>query len=173
MRYNYLTMVLLFLIVTIISCNKDKETKGNFSTCYFEQIDDNMDGLINDSERKIMNNCTENLLSSKSDIETNLIGKWKLIGHGEGWLPTISQPCGYITISSDELIFEFRNNYIDTITTNEWEIEEVNSGISKYFKLKIDSEYQEGLWITNFCEHYMFGDATPSDGNMYLYEKVK
>ena len=41
------------------------------------------------------------------------------------------------------------------------------------FRLKIDSDFQQGLRMTNFCENYMFGDATPSDGNMYLYEKVE
>lgn len=163
----------LVLLSILVSCNKDENDQNQIATdCVFEQIDENMDGLIDDSERLIMDECIANSLSSKSSIKANLIGEWRIIGHGEGWLPTISQPCGKITFSPEELTFEFRNEFIDTIRIFGWDIEEVNSGMFNYFKLIIDSDYQEGLWLTNFCENYIFGDATPSDGNMYLYEKM-
>ncbi len=84
----------------------------------------------------------------------------------------MSQPCGYIIISEDKLTFEFRNEYTDTVSTHQWEIEEVNWSGGQYFRLKILPEYVEGLFINQFCENYMYGDATPSDGNMYLYTKV-
>ena len=156
-----------------MSCNKkESELNANGYNCFFEQIDENMDGLIDDGERMIMNECMENSLNSISSIKNNLIGEWALIGHGEGWYPLFSKPCAYITITTNELTLEFQNGEIDTITTHTWDIEEVDSGSSNYFKLKIDQEFVEGLWITYFCENYMFGDGTPSDSNMYLYQKM-
>lgn len=173
MKQIALIITSFVILSIIISCNEDEIDKTQDGTdCVFEQIDENMDGLIDDSERLIMEECMTNSLSSKSSIKTNLIGTWRIIGHGEGWLPTISQPCANIIFSPDELTFEFQNEFTDTVRTYRWDIEQVNSGMSNYFKLTIDSEYQEGLWITNFCENYMYGDATASDGNMYLYEKI-
>lgn len=174
MKQTSSIFTLISLIVILISCNKvavDKSQK--LTNCVFEQNDETMDGRIDETERSIMDECMKNKLSSKSSIEANLIGEWSLIGHGEGWIPSISQPCAHIKISPDQLTFKFQNQFIDTTTINSWEIEEVNSGMHNFFKLNINSEFKEGLWITNFCENYMYGDATPSDGNMYLYEKVK
>lgn len=169
------SLIILFVFIAmLISCNKDEDHKSeNLTNCIFEQNDENLDGIIDETERLIMEECLENQFSSKSSIEMNLIGEWSLIGHGEGWIHSISQPCANIKISSEELIFEFHNEFKDTITTSGWEIEEIKSSMFNYFNLKTDSENQEGLWITNFCENYMYGDATPLDGNMYLYEKIK
>ena len=166
----------LFIAITLLaSCtkNQDKEIIQRNFDCVFEQNDDNLDGIIDDAERKTMNDCIQNSLSSKSDIESNLIGEWELTGHGEGWVTKVSKPCGYIVISQDELIFEFQNAYIDTISTHQWEIEEVNWNGVQSFKLKVHSGNLEGMNINQFCENYMFGDATPLDGNMYLYTKVQ
>ncbi len=174
MRSCVLIFSVLILILLFHSCDINKnDSYQSFMDCDFEQIDENMDGKIDDNERKIMNSCMEQAYSSKNAIESNIIGEWRLIGHGEGWLPTISQPCAFISISSDVLTFEFRNATREETLTVGWEIEEVSSGSTTYFKLNTDSDPIEGLWITYFCEDYMYGDATPADGNMYLYEKVK
>lgn len=161
-------------MIVLISCNKNEDEGMNENSydCVFEQNDHDMDGLIDDSERMIMNECMENTLSSKSSIENNLIGEWELIGHGEGWIKSNSQPCGYMIISEDELTFEFRNEHIDIVSTHQWEIEEVNSSGSLSFKFNILPEPIEGLSIGQFCDKYMYGDATPRDGNMYLYAKI-
>lgn len=140
--------------------------------CIFEQNDDDLDGVIDDNERKIMKECLENPLSSKSSIENNLIGEWELIGHGEGWIPTISQPCGYIRISEDELIYEFRNDRTDIVSVHQWNIQELNSNGSVSFKFNIIPKPTVGLSMSQFCDKYMYGDATPRDGNMYLYAKI-
>ena len=42
--------------------------------------------------------CRDYPLSSIQEIENNLIGQWKLIGHGEGWVPQVSEPCALIDI---------------------------------------------------------------------------
>ena len=166
------TLPLLILSFLLVSCNKttDDEMNENID-CVFEQIDENMDGLIDDFERGIMNECMTNAIHSKLDIINNLIGDWKLVGYGTGWITTPSQPCALISISHDELTFEYTNEHIDTITTHLWEIEELNNGAS--FRLKVTPDEIEGLFINQFCESYMYGDATPSDGNMYLYKKIK
>ena len=66
--------------------------------CVFEQIDENMDGKIDEEEAAIMKICRDYPLSSIQEIENNLIGQWKLIGHGEGWVPQVSEPCALIDI---------------------------------------------------------------------------
>ena len=175
MEYLKFVTVLVLIITLLMSCNEN-EDEGiviNSHNCIFMQNDDTTDGLIDDTERMIMNECMENSLSSKSGIVSNLIGEWELTGHGEGWVPNISQPCGYIIISEDELTFEFKNEYTDTISTHLWEIEEVNLSVGQYFRLNVIPEFVEGLFINRFCENYMYGDGTPSDGNMYLYTKVE
>lgn len=172
MKYFNIAFILILNIILFEACKKENSLKvDNTNDCFFEQIDDNVDGFIDETERATMNECSSNLLTSKSEIERNLIGEWKLVGHAEGWLPTISQPCAYLTFSKEELIFEFKNAETDTVTTHSWEIEAINS--TGDFRLNILPEYVEGLFVTQFCTNFMYGDATPSDGNMYLYEKVE
>lgn len=162
----------LLLLISIISCDKPISESGSMgNACVFEQVDEDMDGLIDDSERAIMDECMSNELTSISDIEQNLIGEWELVGHGEGWVPKISQPCAYLTISSESLTLDFHNSYTDTITNHTWEVEQDALG-SIYFYLKT-SDAKSALFINQFCEDYMYGDATPLDGNMHLYQKVK
>lgn len=174
MKQSISIITLFTLFTMLLSCSYESDNRSDKLTdCVFEQHDENMDGLIDETERIIMDECMDNRLSSKSSIEFNLIGEWCLIGHGEGWVPSKSQPCAYIEISSEELTLQFQNEFTDTTITTSWEIEEINSDLFNYFKLNIESEFHNGLWITNFCEQFMFGDATPSDGTMYLYEKVQ
>lgn len=165
---------LILVMIILMSCEKN-EDNGIVESydCVFVQNDDDMDGLIDDTERMLMNECKQNSLLSKSDIESNLIGEWELTGYGGGSIPSISKPCGYIIISEDELTFEFRNGFTDTRSIHLWEIEEVNSSGEQYFRLNVQSEHIEGLFINQFCEKYMYVDDTPLDGNMYLYSKVK
>ena len=177
------SIVLISIISVFVSCHNDvvvdiepeteivTEIESN-GDCVFEQIDENNDGLIDDTERSVMNDCTENNFTSISEIKNNIIGEWELVGYGHGWVPYPSQPCAHITVKEEELIFEFTNQSKDTITTYEWEIEEVFWSGGQYFRLNTLPEYVDGLYITYFCEKYMYGDGTPSDGNMYLYEKV-
>lgn len=142
--------------------------------CSFEQIDERMEGRIDETERAIMEDCRTNSLTSKSDVENNLIGEWELIGHGEGWVPKISQPCGYVVITKDQLTLAFTNSYVDTVTRHLWEVEEVIDGYrDQLFKLKVTPSDGQSISMDYFCEEYMFADATPLDGNMYLFKKVK
>ena len=169
------TVIVFFLSLLFVSscCNDDDDTSQTNNDCEFVQIDENMDGLIDEIERSIMNTCLQNPLLTAVDVENNLIGEWKLIGHGEGWIPTISQPCAYIVIKQDELILKFSNAIMDTTISTTWEIEEVNWSGGVFFRLKTSPENIEGLFISHFCNNFMFGDATPSDGNMHLYEKIR
>jgi hypothetical protein len=143
------------------------EMEMESNDCVFEQIDDNEDGWIDSTEQAIMNECFENRFMTRQQIEDNLIGEWNLVGHGEGWLPKYSQPCANIIIKSDELIFDFEDGFIDTISTHQWSIKETNSG-EFFLEAEPISFY---LNFSTFCEEYIFLNHTPSDGNMYLYQK--
>ncbi len=166
---GYIPVVLLLMLC---SCGNDDDNQHEGSGCEFVQVDANMDGLIDETEQALISSCRVAAFTSKAEIESHLIGEWELIGHGEGWIPAISQPCARITVTDSMLTFDFDNGRSNFIETYTWEIEEVAWSGGTYFRLKLPS-YVEGLFITNFCTDYMFGDATPSDGNMYLYEKVK
>ena len=169
---------ILVLCIFFASCHDDiidDSMIDNFGeyACQFEQNDGDEDGLIDEEERGLMEECTSQSLKSISSIEDNLIGEWELIGHGEGWVPTVSQPCGYLIFTKDVLRYTFRSAYTDTVMSVSWEIEEINSP-NFNFSLKTKPQTSEGISVLNiFCEDYMFGNATPVDGNMYLYKKVK
>ena len=152
-------VIQILVLVFFISCGKE---------------DINNDGLIDDAERKIMMECSENLLESKSEIESNLIGKWTLIGHGTPIFQNVSQPIINLTISDINLIIEFKSENVEMIDTLFWEIEELNSSGSQSFNLNTTPK-NTALIIHQFCEKYMYGETSPINdgGNMYLYERVE
>lgn len=157
----------------IASCVDDaKEDQVDMYNCEFDPSDKSDNGIIDDEERGIMNECIIKALASREDIERNLIGEWQLVGHGEGWFVSVPEPCGYLTFSEDQLILDITSTYRDTVSSHEWMIEEVKDDLGSKFNLKIEPFAHE-LAITVFCESYMYGNFTPVDGNMYLYEKVK
>jgi len=167
-----LLLGLTLLSFLFFSCNKsdqDLATKNNIHDCEFIQNDENMDGLIDETERTIMDDCFQSKFTSKNEIESNLIGEWELIGHGEGWTSSPSKPCSFITVSEDQLIFEYKDANLDTATSHDWQITENSNGI---FTIKVTPEYPVGINISIYCDKNMYGDATPRDGNMYLYQKI-
>ncbi len=168
-------LALLIISNLNLSCKSDDDgepTPEEIIECVFVQNDADQDGLIDATERSIMDECSANALSTKSEIENNLIGEWLLIGHGEGWIPIYSQPCGYITITADELVYEIEDGQGKRTETYSWTIEERAGPNGTYNFLSLSDDYYN-LFINEFCTDYMYGDATPSDGNMYLFEKVK
>ena len=72
--------------------------------------------------------------------------------------------------TEDELTFRFENAYVDATTIHTWEIIENTNGS---FRLAISPDPEGELAVSIFSKDYMYSDATPLDGNMYLYEKVK
>jgi hypothetical protein len=162
-----------FIIFTLFaSCSDDHGPSDKFD-CTFVQNDGDKDGLIDETERSIMTTCIEERFTSIAEIKSNLIGEWELIGHGEGWDPTRSKPCGYIIFTENEFEFEYQDANTDTMIRQSWDIEKVDWAGGTYFKLRTDPNYIHTLFASRFCNNYFFGDATPRDGNMYLYEKVK
>ena len=164
-------ILLLTIVISISSCSDDSDP-SNTNDCVFEQNDDDLDGIIDETERSLMEECAKNAFISNSDIEDNLIGEWELIGHGEGWLPTISQPCGYVTFAKSAYSMELHNGLIDTSISGSWFIESIENTSGTSFVLKTDSQFSP-LTGAKFCPKYFYADATPRDGNMYLYEKVE
>lgn len=182
--------VFLLLVITFISCNngdtdltddQNPDVEQDMDTvlvdrihdCTFEQIDENMDGRIDDNERMIMTECIANSIVSKSSIESNLIGEWELIGYGHSWVPFPSQPCGYINISEDELTIEYMDGDTTLVSSHDWEIEEVVWSNGQIFSLNISPAPIRRFEPNRFCENYMFVDDTPVDGNMYLFTRIE
>ena len=110
-------------------------------------------------------------MTTKSEIENNLIGEWELIGYGNGWSPTISKPCISIKISQNNLLIDFADSNSSSISDHAWEIIETATSTGEiHFRLNMEPVFNIG--VSKFCDAYMYGDSTPRDGNMYLFEKV-
>lgn len=155
---------LITILIFLLSCGKKDDEEAGIN-----------DGLISEMEEKIMADCSENELSSKNEIENNLIGEWQLIGHGNSIFDEEPQPSINLTISNDDLIFEFKNDNVEILDTLSWEIEEINSPAGQFFRFNTAPVRSE-LLVTQFCEKYMYGQTSPLNADparMYLYEKVE
>lgn len=169
-----LLFVVVFAALLATSCAKKPGGDSIANDCLFIQDDNTDDGYISDTEREIMNECYAERLSNTLEIRNNLIGEWKIIGHGEGWFPRVSQPCGYLTIDESQIIFEFTSNSVDTLSIHFWSLEAIESSSQVVLhRIRTTPNLTPRMGLTTFCDQYMFGDATPFDGNMYLFEKVK
>lgn len=179
MRILIYLISFLLLAILLISClSLDIDTSGNSyfeekEDCEFVQIDENEDGYIDDSERAIMNSCDDNSFETLAELEENLIGEWELVGYGNWWGWYKSNPCSYIVVEKDELLFQYSNEHIDTIITFKWHIDEHESFGTKKFELILEPEIWPRPTIRHFCLDYMYDDTTPFDGVMHLYHKVK
>lgn len=173
MKYFRPMLIMAFLSALMTSCANCEEMADNGYDCVYVQDSESMDGMIDATEGMLMAECRDNAIESIPEIKSNLIGEWELIGYGQGWLAKGAQPCAYIVIAEDELTYQITNSYLDTILTYQWDVEEVNWFGGSFFQLKLIPDGLNGLSITEFCENYMLSDQTPSDGDMYLYEKVK
>jgi len=109
--------VFVLILTLLVSCSKEADH------CTFVINEASEDGLFDEMERAIINDCSENSFLSKSEIESNLIGEWELTGYAVGWFATVTQPCGYIVISEDQLTFKYEDAYTKTHSTHGWTIE--------------------------------------------------
>ena len=173
MKILNFTFLLVAALSILSSCNKkpvDCENQG----CSFEKNDNGKAGIVDATERALMNECSENEFTSKSEIENNLIGEWELIGFGDGYnhSRTESQPCANVTIRAEELTFYYSRTCRDTATVHSWELEEVNGAARTFFRL-ITFPQARGLYMTHFSPKYMYINAIIDDSEMHLYRKVE
>ncbi len=147
---------LILLSCLIFSCNKTPE-----------------DGRIDENERTIMETCLMDSWTSKTQIESNLIGEWRLIGHGEGWNTAVEEPSSKVVIEENQLELQFNREDTEYKSSHTWTIEAFDwpNNQGQYFKLILDPLPQFHWSMQVFCEQYMYQDDTPLDGNMYLYRK--
>ena len=171
-KSSTLPLVMMICTITFFSacCSDDEQVDPTSMDCIFVQNDDDKDGLIDETEQSIMEDCRNNQITDRDELKSNLIGEWNIVGHGEGWIATVSQPCGRAIFTELELTFDFHSGYEDTTYVRNWDIIETESG-GLIFEVIGGSVYP--LNINVFCDDYMFFNHTPLDGNMYLYEKKK
>ncbi len=163
---------LFFVPFLLLSCDKDSPEIGAYD-CVFVQDDSTQDGFIDETERRIMDECLDNAFTDLNEIKDNLIGEWELIGHGEGWFPNVSEPCGYLWIMENELVIQYADAFVDSTYTVNWDIRQSPHTIETRFEFVTTPVSPFSIYINTFCEKYMYGDATPVDGNMYLLEKIR
>ena len=179
----YLLSFLIFFSL-LISCLSfegsaneefDWEQTNEREDCEFVQIDENADGVIDSTEQAIMSSCYDNAFQTVAEIEENLIGEWELVGYGDWWGWFKSNPCSYIVIEKDELLYQFTDEKYDTLITFQWDIEKKENSLPGiiFFELVLEPEIWPRPEMRTFCKEYMYYDYTPLDGDMHLYEKVK
>lgn len=161
-------ILFLSFLICCIGCKKSELKSSEETNCPFVQDDNTEDGIIDEVERTIMTDCLASRITDLQLLEENLIGSWDLIGHGEGWLANVSEPCSTLEITEDELFLSFQNEWIDTSSVHEWSLE---TGFANNYILQLDPVSVVGLTLDVHCEDYMYLDHTPSDGNMYLYKR--
>jgi len=119
-----------------------------------------------------MQSCQESRITSLEELRQNLIGTWELVGHGEGWISSISQPCANIVYSTDgTALYSITNSFIDTTLTLNWDVM-THMNDPSVVGIEYESTPVEGIPFGIVCRDYIFRDATPADGNMYLYQKI-
>lgn len=163
----YIAIILGICICS--SCDDDTHTDPDVPDCVFVQSEDNMDGLIDETENAIMMNCFDNKLLNRAEIKSNLIGEWKIVGHATGLIMTGSQPCGQVFFTELGYTFDFVTATETKLTSGTWDIIENES---ENLLLKISDPNSYPLGATIFCEDYMYFNEIPVDGDVYIYEKV-
>jgi hypothetical protein len=163
-------IVSIICLVSTYSCKKSDIPQPFLqSNCPFVENPDAMQGAVSQEEENIRTDCSNNLLSSKSEITQNLIGEWKLVGYGAGWIPSTSMPCSEFSFSPSNLVVHYHDSWIDTTINYTWTVEEdQNSG---HFFLDTEPSLITGFQINNFCKDFMYFDYMPLDGNMHIYQK--
>jgi len=169
-NYTYL-IISIFLLLSLSSCDKVMVNGSSKSDCVFIDDDMAMDGDIDDEERAILDNCSRNSLTSKDAVIDNLIGEWELTGYAQGWFITGRHPCSTIDVTRGEIILDYKHYGTDTLTVHSWDVEVFNDNGEEGYRLVF--EPYAIIELNQFCSDYMFGDFTPSDGNMWLYRKVR
>ena len=179
MKYSNFHITLILTFFLLFSCTDNYELPNpevqyvpNLEVqydCEFIEDENTKDGIMDNTEREIFKECRENKLTLSSTIESNLIGEWELIGFVDGWRSNVTQPCGYIIITKDELIFDFENESINSVSTHQWHIENL--------LLKVNP-VNPHLSMNTFCDQYMYGihflfGVFALDVDQYIYVKVK
>jgi len=143
------------------------------SECNYEESKQS-DGYIDETERSIMKTCKENSFNNnKSELIANLMGEWELIGHGSGRILQ-KKPCVYLHVTKSQLTVGYKNDYLNTVETYNWKINEREILGELQFFLSTDQPILNGLILGGVVsENYMYSDATPVDGNMFLFQKIQ
>jgi len=164
---NVLALILILGFFT--SCqdddaNNEMEVELNFNC-------ETNDSTINEAEQSLIAECTENNLSSKSEMENALLGEWELIAHGCSIFSEDPQPCINLTFSNDELILVFKDEFQEQTDTFSWEVIEINS--SPILEITPSTSL---LPIRSICNEYIHGfnlGLTGTSAKEYLYQKVE
>lgn len=164
-------VVLLSVFVFLLCACQDDDVSllEPISDCQFVEQANTTDGRLDEMERNTINDCRDNKLETNEEITANLIGEWELVGFGDAAFSNITQPCGYMVITDEQLIFEFHSEYTDILSKYSWEVENQ--------LLKVDPPNRH-LSMTLFCDQFMHGIFSEfgtfvTDSDQYIYEKVK
>ena len=121
---------------------------------------------------KIITNCNGSEITSKEDIENNLIGDWQLIGISTGWVHQFEKSNISLRIDENSIVF----NDVDRgeVIESNWNLIFVEVNSIQYYYLETSEEsLRYILGMQTFCDQFMYGNGRVSDGATYVYHKVK
>ena len=167
MQYSGILMALILLLT--IGCSDEPIP---FSECDVDPEKETNDGEIDDTERSIMDDCLKNAFTDKEEIEKHLVGEWILVGHGEGWVFSVPQPCSQLNFTASTVEVQYNDGFIDTSLVTTWEVKSNVKAEPFNHNVQIAGNSVVFFYFDIICDNYMYYDATPVDGNMYLFEKV-
>ncbi len=169
-----LIFIATLLTFLMSNCSNDEDGSPNknisIGDCTFVQVDEDMDGIFDEQEQALWQDCIDSKLVVVEDIKENLIGEWELVGHMEGWIPKYSQPCSRVVISENEVFLDFHSNFVDTTITFPLKLNDGSTSGSFLFEGPQDLGWI--LPITSVSENLMVGPEGWIDANIYIYEKV-
>lgn len=146
------------LTLSLWSCLKENDIQNDFNQ-------------ISKREQQLLDDCSAHQLVDSLEIAQNIPGNWQLVGYGCGFCV----PSGGIFIS---LSLERDSTGFATYQDNTF-AETIN------FTWNLDREIIEGdtlynlatqparayLYMSSFCEEYMFRNEFVNDGVMFLFKK--
>jgi len=184
MKLEFLLLLSIFLLASCGDADATIDAAGIDVNNCVDIIEDNTsaDGIyllpFSPDEWATIIACRENEFAEIQEIENNLVGTWNLVGFeiaGFGTLPT-GQVCGSVTFTPTDFVLDYRwdtddsaYDGIDTTYMGQWSIEVIGAGMD--YHLALSPNYVRALDMSHFCQTHIFGDNTPGDGLMHLYEK--
>lgn len=172
MNLNLIAFICLSLLMFSSCSNDDDGNNGDANSlkpCSFVQNDEDMDGVLDDNERSLWNQCIEEKIEGRAEIRAALIGEWELIGHAEGWIPTLSQPCGKLSITNEEVSLEFHSFHTDTTVTFPFELNEDED----WFLIDAPELIEWLLPFSSVSDQLLVGPENVDDATIFIYEKVE
>lgn len=146
-------------------------TLALFSFACEDTLELESDTRISEAEQEVLEDCQSQALSTRKQIEENLIGSWELVGYACGNCIDGEAPTASIRFQVDGGHYQYEDEFEQIDASFTWRIEErTNLFGDTVLSLTTDPIFS-GLFADVFCQSYMTYNWTPVDGPLLIYAK--